>query len=66
MSWNEYFRRHVEEAERKAQELSGFARAKQHVVAETFRSLARDEFISRHANRQRRESRRGSRMREGL
>ncbi len=55
MSWNEYFLRHVEEAERKARTLSGFARAKQDVVAETFRGLARDEFISRREKKRHRE-----------
>jgi hypothetical protein len=64
MSWNDYFLRHVEEAERKARELSGFARVKQHVVAETFRGLARDEFVGRRDRRQRRDDRAGSRVRE--
>lgn len=48
MTWNDYFIRHAEEAERKAQVLSGFACKKQKVVAETFRSLASDRaFIER-------------------
>ncbi len=66
MSWNDYFLRHVEEAEQKAKQLSGFARIKQDVVAETFRGLARDEFVSRRDRRQRRDHRAGSRAGERL
>jgi hypothetical protein len=45
MTWTDYFVRHAEEAERKAQLLSGHAREKQGVVAATFRSLARDHEV---------------------
>jgi hypothetical protein len=47
MSWSDYFLRHVEQAERKARELSGFARRKQEIVAETFRCLASNELVNR-------------------
>jgi hypothetical protein len=45
MTWTDYFVRHAEDAERKAQHLSGHAREKQNVVAATFRSLARDREV---------------------
>lgn len=48
MSWTDYFLQHAESAERKARELSGYAREKQHVVAATFRAMARDcQFVDR-------------------
>lgn len=42
MNWIHYFLQHAESAERKARELSGYAREKQRVVAATFRAMARD------------------------
>ena len=42
MTWKQYFQHHAAEAEQKARDLSGHERAKKEVVAEIFRSLARD------------------------
>ena len=64
MTWDDYFRRHAEEAERKAQQCAGFARQKQNVVAETFRRLAQQQFTRRSRSKQPREAR--SRFQEPL
>jgi hypothetical protein len=65
MTWNDYFLQHVAEAERKAQALSGFARTKQDIVAETFRCLVRNEFVGRRETTRRYEAAsRGSRHKE--